>query len=401
MLGSEKKTGNTTRPVKERAVESRLSSPSTAESRSSSPSEKAIVTEFRNLPFAALIEGMIEGCQIVDFDLRYVHLNPSALHHARREVSELVGKKMVECYPGIETTELYAVVCRCLRERVDCRFENEFVFPNGAKGVFDLHIVPAPQGLFIFSIDISEMRRLSSQMRQAQKVIAIGQLAAGAAHDLANLLTVVTGSSEILLERLPDDDPNRGIATNIRDAAERCADMISQILAFRRQTNLRSKLIDLNRVIEDAKSMLQQLIGEKIEIDLRLESIAGAVNIHPTQLEQILMNLAVNARDAMPSGGTLTIATSEETSPNGVPQLPDEIPARFARIVVKDTGVGLSEEVLARVFEPFFTTKREGSGAGLGLTTVYDIVQQAGGSVTVASAPGQGATFSISLPIFD
>lgn len=426
MWGSEEKTDRQLPPAKEGAREPRCANESLLTRASSNlapsnlaqpnlaqtsqhqpglldaPPEKSLASQgCPDLPFAALLDGMLEGCQVIDFELRYIYLNPSALRQARRALSELVGKKMSDCFPGIETTELYAVLGKCLRERVDCRFENEFAFPNGANGVFDLHIVPAPQGLFIFSIDISESRRLSSQMRQSQSVIAIGQLAAGAAHDLANLLTVVTGSSEILLERLAENDVNRPLAVNIRDAADRCADMVSQILAFRRQTSLRSKWIDLNKIIADARPMLQHLVGERVQIQLQLETIAGSVNIHPTQLEQILMNLAINARDAMPDGGLLTIATSAEPIPTELKPAADSQAIRVARITVIDTGAGMSEEVLARVFEPFFTTKREGSGAGLGLPTVYSIVQQAGGSVSVASSPGMGASFSISLPIFE
>jgi signal transduction histidine kinase len=401
MLGSEKLTNASSPPHPRRIVEVHPPSAPAPASPVSLRSDEPGTIEIRDLPYAALIEGMIEGCQVVDFDLRYVYLNPSALRHARRELSELVGKRMTDCFPGIETTELYAVLGRCLRERVDCRFENEFVFPSGLKGVFDLHIVPAPQGLLIFSVDISEMRRLSAQMRQSQKIIAIGQLAAGAAHDLANLLTVVTGGSELLLERMSPSDPNRAMAVNVRDAAERCSDMVSQILTFRKQANLRSKMIDLNRVIEEARPMLQQLVGERIEIVFHLKCISGAVNIHPTQFEQILINLAVNARDAMPEGGSLTIASSDNASTPGGAEKPDCRQDRFAQIVVTDTGQGMDEDVLSRVFEPFFTTKREGMGAGLGLTSVYGIVQEAGGTITVASAPGKGASFSISLPIFD
>lgn len=404
MLGSEEKLGFSFHTSDNMSLGGHFPVPPSGEQKTPGglePIDESAAAETCGLPISTLLEGMIEGCQILDFELRYIYLNPSALAHSRRELSEFVGRKMSDCFPGIEATELYAVLGRCLRERVNCRFENAFVFPNGARGVFDLHIVPAPQGLFVFSIDISELRRLSSQMRQSQKIIAIGQLAAGAAHDLANLLTVVTGGSEILLERIPEGDPNRGMAIHVREAAERCSDMVSQILAFRRQTNLQSKLVDLNRVIEEARSMLQQLVGENVKIEMQLAPIAGSVNIHPSQLEQILLNLAVNARDAMPAGGTLNIVTtaeiagSSETASHGAPS------THFARLVVSDTGEGMSEEVLARVFEPFFTTKGEGKGAGLGLPTVYNLVQQAGGGVTVASSPGQGAAFSITLPIFE
>jgi two-component system, cell cycle sensor histidine kinase and response regulator CckA len=351
-------------------------------------------------PVAELFDKLIEGCQIIDFDYRYVYLNPSALRQSKRELSELIGKRFTEAYPGAEATELYAVMSRCMRERVDCRFENEFAFPGGAHGVFDLHIVPASQGLVVYSLDLTDARRLAAQMRQARKLTAIGQLAAGAAHDLANLLTVVTGGSEILLERFPEHDPNRNLALGVRDAAERCSDMVRQILAFRRQTDSQSTLSDLNQVIENSANVLRQLVGESISIELRLSTIPGAVNIHPTQLEQILMNLAVNARDSMPHGGRLTISTTEQHTEGERDKMASKPATRLVKLTVEDSGVGMSEEVLARIFEPFFTTKVEGCGAGLGLMTVYNIVQLAGGSLAVESAMGKGAVFAISLPIF-
>jgi two-component system cell cycle sensor histidine kinase/response regulator CckA len=351
-------------------------------------------------PVSDFVDNMLEGFQIIDFEFRYVYLNPAAVRQSRREPSELIGKRLVDAYPGVEATELFAVMSRCLRERVDCRFENDFAFLDGTHGVFDLHIVPAPQGLLVFSLDITEERRLAAQVRQARKLSAVGQLAAGAAHDLANLLTVVTGGSEILLERFAEDDPCRGLAVGVRDSADRCSDMVRQILAFRQQTDSQSSLSDLNQVIVNSESVLRQLVGETVAVELRLSPVQGAVNIHHTQLEQILMNLAVNARDSMPQGGTISIRTSEESNEGERGNHPDSMATRFVKLVVSDTGIGMSEEVLARIFEPFFTTKVQGKGAGLGLMTVYNLVQLAGGSIAVESAKGKGSVFAISLPLF-
>lgn len=349
----------------------------------------------------AFMDSLIEGCQIIDFDFRYVFLNVSALKQSLKPASELIGRRMEEVFPGIESTELFAVISRCMRERVSCRYENEFAFPNGARGVFDLHIVPADQGLIILSVDITESRRLASQLRQSRQVSAIGQMAAGAAHDLANLLTVVIGSSELLLDRVAPQDPNRSFVENIHAASQRCADMVAQILALRKQVNLQSRLIDVNRVIADAKPLLMQLVGDKISVEMSLSPIVGSVNMHPRQMEQILINLAVNARDAMEQGGRLTIATQEEAPPERLSADESGASDRFALLTVSDTGIGMNEEALSRIFEPFFTTKPEKKGAGLGLPTVYSLVQQAGGSLTVRSSPGTGAVFCISLPLFD
>jgi signal transduction histidine kinase/ActR/RegA family two-component response regulator len=240
---------------------------------------------------------------------------------------------------------------------------------------------------------------LEEQYRQAQKMEAVGQLAGGVAHDFNNLLTIISGYSELLLSRLPADDPSRELVEEIYMAGERAAGLTRQLLAFSRKQVLEPRVIDLNRIVDEAGKMLRRLIGEDVEVVTRLEDRLPKVKVDPGQAEQILVNLAVNARDAMPRGGRLTIATAAVEIDAGYARSHLEVePGRHVRITVSDTGEGMDAATAARVFEPFFTTKAKGKGTGLGLATVYGIVKQSGGSIEVSSQPGKGTSFEIYLP---
>lgn len=241
--------------------------------------------------------------------------------------------------------------------------------------------------------DLSEHRRLEDQLRQAQKMEAVGRLAGGIAHDFNNLLTAVTGYSSILLADLPPGTPSREHAEQIRKAGERAAQLTRQLLAFGRRQFLQPKVLDLNVVVADLEKMLRRVIGEDIELVVNLAPGLGRVKADPGQIEQVLMNLVVNARDAMPEGGRLTLSTENAVA------LPETVlPGRYVVIQVADTGSGMSDEVKAHLFEPFFTTKEVGKGTGLGLATVYGIVKQSAGHIEVESELGQGSTFRIYLP---
>jgi two-component system, cell cycle sensor histidine kinase and response regulator CckA len=243
--------------------------------------------------------------------------------------------------------------------------------------------------------DLTERRRLEEQIRQSQKMEAIGQLAGGVAHDFNNLLTVITGYSEMLLAELPVRDPRRDPLTAIREAGEQAARLTSQLLAFSRKANVQPKVLDLNEVIDTTGKMLRRLIGEDVALTTTLSPAPGWVRIDPGQVEQVVLNLAVNARDAMPRGGRLALETAHvEIHADG----PDLKPGRYVRLTVSDTGSGIADEVKPRIFEPFFTTKERGKGTGLGLATVYGIVKQAGGHVSLDSRVGVGTTFAVLLP---
>ena len=238
-------------------------------------------------------------------------------------------------------------------------------------------------GVRAIARDLTQRRRLESELRQAQKMEAIGRLAGGIAHDFNNLLTVINGNAEVLRYRLGPDE--LGLADEIVRAGDQAATLTRQLLAFSRKSVLSPKVLCPNDTVESVRNVLARLVGERVELITALDDAVGCVKIDPGQLEQALLNLAVNARDAMPTGGTLTIRTRAWIG--------------HARIEVADTGVGMDEATKARVFEPFFTTKPVGEGTGLGLATVQTILEQAGGAVGVRSAPGQGTTFFLDLPL--
>ena len=265
------------------------------------------------------------------------------------------------------------------------------------------------EGRFYTTIirDISERKRaeaekekLQGQLLQAQKMEAVGRLAGGVAHDFNNLLTVINGYSEILLQKVGKESPVFREVDEIRLAGERAALLTQQLLAFSRKQVIEPKVLDLNLLVANLGKMLVRLIGENIDLKTVPGKGLGLVKVDPGQFEQVLVNLAVNARDAMPDGGTLLIETANvELDEEYCAQRPYEIrPGRFVRLAVSDTGHGMAEEIKKKIFEPFFTTKEKGKGTGLGLSMIYGAVKQSGGSIEVYSEVGKGTTFKIYLP---
>ena len=247
--------------------------------------------------------------------------------------------------------------------------------------------------------DITERRQLESDLRQAQKMDAIGRLAGGVAHDLNNLLLVISAYAELMLDSLAEDDALRRNVGEIITASRRAADLTRQLLAFGRKQMQLLQVLDLNTVVAEITVMLPRLIGEDIELIFLPEENLGKVKADPVQIEQIVMNLAANARDAMPSGGTLTIETATVVVDEAYVQRHSIVRAGdYVLLTVADSGQGIATKHLSHIFEPFYTTKEEGKGTGLGLATVYGIVKQNGGFVWVYSEPGQGTTFKIYLP---
>ncbi len=247
--------------------------------------------------------------------------------------------------------------------------------------------------------DITERKQLEEQLRQSQKMEAIGRLAGGVAHDFNNLLTVIVGYSELALSYLKSDDPLRKSLVEIKKAGDRAASLTSQLLAFGRKQILQPKVLDLNKVVTDVERMLRPLIGEDIELITVFRAKPGLVKVDANQIEQVIINLAINARDAMLKGGTLTLETANvELDEDYVHRHPDVPPGSYVMLMIRDTGVGMDAETKSRIFEPFFTTKEQGKGTGLGLATVYGIVAQSGGHIRVSSEPEQGTSFKIYLP---
>jgi two-component system cell cycle sensor histidine kinase/response regulator CckA len=461
-----------------------------------------------------IFDEMFEGVQILDGDLRYIYLNRAAASHGRRQLEQLLGQRMVDSYPGIETTEVFSTLRRAMAERTPQQIMNRFVYPDGHHAWFDIRITPIQAGVMVLSIDISVQKQIEEDLRtsrhdlaitlesmpdavittdaqrcitrmnpaaeqltgwaedeargravhellgflnqrsgervddvvqrvllegsriglandtllitrhgkripiassgaplrddddtirgvvfvlrnmseeyellamlhQSQKMEAIGRLAGGVAHDFNNLLTVILGSAEIALETSPEDKQLCADLEDIRDAAQRAIALTRQLLAFSRKEPVKTEMLDVNRVIARSQSMLTRVIGETISLELKLEPGLPAVKFDAVQLEQIIMNLVVNARDALPAGGRIVVQTERH--------------GHDVALVISDNGTGMADETMNRAFEPFFTTKPPGYGTGLGLATTYSIVTQSGGEIRAESELGHGSTFTLIL----
>ncbi|MBI4082921.1 MAG: PAS domain S-box protein [Candidatus Lambdaproteobacteria bacterium] len=254
--------------------------------------------------------------------------------------------------------------------------------------------------LQVACIDVTRSHELEQQLQQSQKLEAIGSLAGGVAHDFNNMLSVILSYTDFVAEALPRESPAQADLAEVRKAGQRAAGLTRQLLAFSRRQVLELRVLDLNTVVGEMERMLRRLIGEDIELVTLLDPGLASIKADPSQIEQIIMNLAVNARDAMPTGGTLTIATTNEHLDAQYAQAHVAMrPGDYVRLTISDTGIGMEESVRARIFEPFFTTKEMGKGTGLGLSTVYGIVKQMGGSIWVYSEPGQGTAFKLYFPV--
>jgi signal transduction histidine kinase/CheY-like chemotaxis protein len=262
------------------------------------------------------------------------------------------------------------------------------------------HSVDEPARVVISMIDVSERNDLERQMRAAQRMEAVGRLAGGVAHDFNNVLTVIEGYAGLIRDAVPEGDPIREDVETIQEAALSAGKLIRQLLAFSRRQVSEAEVLNVNQYVLQVDKMLRRILGEDVELVTLLAEDVWLVEIDSTHLEQVLMNLAVNARDAMPDGGTLSIETANTTlDEDVVAHKPARVvPGDYVTLSVSDSGCGMDEEVRQHMFEPFFTTKGERGGTGLGLSTVYGIVKQAGGFIWVYSEPGHGTTFKVVLP---
>ena len=339
-------------------------------------------------------------------DARWVDVNESLLRLFGMNRAETVGRTGDEL--GLwKSEELRQSMLTRLRAGGLFRdVEVEWLTRSGdvRSGLLSAEVIAfagAPHFLLHFQ-DITDRKQLEGQLRQAQKMEAIGRLAGGVAHDFNNVLTAIFGYVDLLREEVPADSSAQADLAEVRKAAERAAALTRQLLAFSRQQVLESVVLRLNDLIEDFEKMLRRVIGEDVMLRLALAKDAGNVRADPGQLHQVLMNLVVNARDAMPTGGSLIIETANADLTEQYAELHQPvIPGRYVMIAVSDSGMGMSPEVKARIFEPFFTTKEKGRGTGLGLSTVYGIVKQSGGYIWAYSEVGRGTTFKIYLPRVD
>jgi PAS domain S-box-containing protein len=352
-----------------------------------------------------ILHSLVNGIVTLDLEGRVVTLNGSA--------EELLGcSAAARGRPVAEVLAHAPELVAILRAAIQWRTgrTSTVTLPGRAGGTVPVEITTATLkggegqdlGVIVIARDLTAVRALEAQLRQAQKMEAVGRLAGGVAHDFNNLLTVITGRSQLLLLKLPPESPLRRDVELVEETAHRASALTRQLLAFSRKQMVQPRVVDLNEVVRSMETMLGRLIGEDITLTTRLDQTAGCVRADPAQLEQMIVNLAVNARDAMPLGGRLTLETSsvriDETRAR---QHVGLRPGPHVRLVVRDTGVGMDGLIKAHLFEPFFTTKGPGKGTGLGLATVYGIVTQSGGAIRVDSEPGQGATFTIELPRVD
>lgn len=477
------------------------------------------------------LNSLLEGCQIIDMHWRYLYVNDAVIKQGRTSREELIGHTMMEVYPGIEHTPLFSILNDCMTNKSSHQIENQFDFPDGSSGWFELRIRPVSNGIFILSMDtterkcteqallesehryktlvehmdavvfsldsnhnfiyispaieriynispssllhkplqsishpedvpglndyvqrsfsqstiefefrgffskkswrnlrmrckisdnnrnasvlyciltdFTEQRRAEDQLRFAQKIEAIGQLSGGIAHDFNNILSVIINYTAFSLNALPSQHPVIEDLLEIQKASERATSLVQQLLAFSRKQILSPEILNVNSMLLKMKNMLERLLGEHIIISVHTAPDLWNVKVDPSQLEQVIMNLAVNARDAMQNGGKLIIETSNiEISEFDINQFQTDTnlsqrplqAGHYIRICFTDTGSGIPKEIIEHIFDPFFTTKEQGKGTGLGLSTVYGIIQQSGGSISVYSEINRGSTFKIYLP---
>jgi PAS domain S-box-containing protein len=337
--------------------------------------------------------------------LRILAVNASAVREYGYSEEELLGMTVADICPAEDVPALRATIAaapRELRRLSGSRHRRK----DGSLMDAEVTVLPIqfdgnPNAELVLVNDITERRRLETRLRQAQKMEAVGQLAGGVAHDFNNLLTVITSYSGLLLGDLPAESPMREDVEQVAEAARRAATLTRQLLAFSRQQVLRPQVLSLNGVVTDLEKMLRRLVREDIEIVTALDPELDAVKADPGQVEQLIVNLVVNARDAMASGGTLTIETANMVLDEAFVAWHSDTamqPGPYVMLAVTDTGTGMSPEVQARLFEPFFTTKPPGQGTGLGLPTVYGIVKQSDGCIRVQSEVGKGTSFEVYLP---
>jgi two-component system, cell cycle sensor histidine kinase and response regulator CckA len=342
------------------------------------------------------IDSLIEGVQVIGFDWTYRYVNATAAAHGGRSRDELIGQTLDTCYPGIRATPVFPALQRVMETRVAERLVTDAVC-GGRSRSFELRIEPVPEGLLVLSLDVTDHRDTMHQLLQAQKMGTIGRLAGGIAHDFNNLLTAILGYSELVLSRELDVETAADIR-EIQKAGERAARLTRQLLAFSKKQGLVPQLLKLAELLAEIQPMLRRLMPD-VQVDVHTGGAADVyVYADPGQLEQVIVNLAVNARDAMPGGGRLRISMDVlEVEPSSAERHGVSAGPHVA-VMVQDTGTGMETEVLARAFEPFFTTKGPQDGTGLGLSTVFAVVQQSGGFITVESELGVGTRFTICLP---
>ncbi len=361
-----------------------------------------------------LFEAASDGVLTLDGDGRIVRAN-ATLRRMLGETADLApGRPAVSLFAREERQAVADAIATALDgTRPPRRFVSRFDLPPSSAGserdaAVDVAATPLREadgtvsGVVLRLSDVTALKSLEAQLAHGQKLAAVGQLAGGIAHDFNNLLTAVIGAADLVLAREALDETTAADVGQIRRSAERGAALVRQLLAFSRQQTLKPRVVAVNEAIGDLSDLLRRLLGAKVKLVLDLETPGRSVRVDPSQLDQVLINLAVNARDAMPDGGTLTLRSGRLTLFRPLTRGEEVIPpGRYVMIEVADTGVGIPKEVLGRIFDPFFTTKRERGGTGLGLSMVHGIVRQSEGFLAVESEPGKGTLMRLYLPRCD
>jgi two-component system cell cycle sensor histidine kinase/response regulator CckA len=358
--------------------------------------------ERREQHYRSLIENSLDLISILNLDGTIRYASPSHERVLGYGMDELVGQNVLAFVHGDDSD---SVMTKLVKGDGSLSLESRFRHKDGSWRVLEsfgrnLTEVPGVSGLVVNSRDVTDRKRLEEQLHHSQRLEAVGRLAGGVAHDFNNLLMIISGYSQMLLDSMHQGDPAREDLGQVVRAAERATDLTRQLLAFSRRQAVRPVFVDVNLLVQDMDRMLRRVLGEDIELVSSLTSALKTVRADPGQIEQVLLNIAVNARDAMPSGGKLTLGTANVKVDEEFKRThPGANGGYYVMLSMSDSGCGMDPTVLSRMFEPFFTTKEHGTG--LGLSTSYGIIKQNGGDIWVESKPGEGTTFQICLPAMD
>ena len=358
--------------------------------------------------FRALVEQSWDAVALFGADGTILYGSPATTRILGYDLAEFVGRNAFEFIHPDDRAQIMERLGEVMahpqgRVSVAARVLHKNGSWRHLEGIFtNLLDDPSVRAVVNNYRDATERRSLEEQVIQAQKMEAVGRLAGGVAHDFNNILTAITGYTDLLLADLPPDDPRREDVDEIHRAAQRAAALTQQLLAFSRRQVLQPKVLDLNALVTDIGRLLKRLLGEDVTLSTVLDPTTAHIRADPNQIQQVIMNLAVNARDAMPRGGRITIETSVlHLGDDYATEHQDVTPGRYAMLAVTDTGTGMTPEIQTHLFEPFFTTKEMGKGTGLGLATVYGIVKQSGGHIWAYSEVGRGTTIKVYLPAVD
>lgn len=348
-----------------------------------------------------LLDQLTAGVQFVDDEMRYQYLNPAAAKHGRTTPEALIGRTMSECYPGIETTEVYDLIRRVGASTQSEALENVFTFPDGSQGWFELRLYKVPGGVIVMSIDITDRKNLELHVRHADRMQAAGKLAGGIAHDFNNMLMIISSVAELSIDDASLPTSHRSKLGDVLEAAQRASQLTRKLLALSSQfPGGPAEVVQLKDFIASRTSTLQAILGPRTRLVIDVPKEAGHVLIDPGALEQMLVHLAQNSHDAMGDTGTLRIEASlardlPADARSGAPRLARRT---YVSLRVIDDGPGIATDVIDRIFDPFYSTKA-GDSRGLGLAMCWGLVEQAGGTIQVRSSLGRGATFEVFLPL--